>query len=271
MEDEEDNYKIVSNGRTDKSNDKENESNKRVEILEMELKEMIEMKESLESELEQSQSYCKSYTQQLTKGSEYVTELQNDIKIKNNELSEFKISQEKFESIIESLKIEIKNKTEENKSNNKKSNEIETTLNLLEKELMSATDLVQGLESKVQGLESQLLDQKNENSEHKLKIEKLEKIQIGQKKGSGRSSGGYDANVDRISDLEEELEHLKTQMKKINIDSAEESRLKLEELNYYKEQSEEYLKKLQEVRTLRIHDPSIFLFIDSFLLFLFSF
>ena len=131
---------------------------------------------------------------------------------------------------------------------------------------MSATDLVQGLESKVQGLESQLLDQKNENSEHKLKIEKLEKIQMGQKKGSGRSSGGYDANVDRISDLEEELEHLKTQMKKINVDTVEDNRLKLEELNYYKEQSEEYLKKLQEVRTLHSYD---YLFIHSFLLFIF--
>ena len=244
------------------------ESNKKINSLQVKIENFEEEKKILENELEQSKSYCASYTLQLKQGSEYVNELKSENNEKQSEIDllnkEIEIIKVKNEAIIKILKDEsmqhIKNISDltdgikEMESDNKES----------ENELRIASKSVNDLKNELDLTKKDLIDSKN-------KIEKLEKNNLNNSNNSinsnnsnnnnnnnrnknggqmSRPTGGYDANVDRISDLEDELESLKSILQKSNDENFDNVRNKEEEINYYKEQSEQYLKKLQEVRLL---------------------
>ena len=102
--------------------------------------------------------------------------------------------------------------------------------------------------SEFENLQNELLNSKKEIEEANKKILKLEKINGGQKpQGRGRVGGGYDANIDRISDLEDELDLLKVRFETAAADHVNKLKDREQETAFYKDQSSEYLIKLQEV------------------------
>ena len=206
-----------------------------------EMRELLESKHALESELEQSKTYCKSYLTQLSQGGELVKELQKEVKVKTELIQALNAEMQAMDVTVTSLKAQLKAKTEELRSPPKTTPAHENTISRLERDLKVTTE-------ELEDIRSELLEAQNEAEESKKKLERLERS-AGQKSGTrGRSGGGYDANIDRISDLEDELELLKIRLESSTSEAEKAVEGKKQEAQYYKEQSEEYLKKLQEVR-----------------------
>jgi chromosome segregation ATPase len=185
-----------------------------------ELREMYNAKCAVETELEQSKIYCKSYLAQLAQGGDMVKELQKEIKTKTETIHELKDEIKVMEIASNTLRAQVKSHSE------------------------SPTVTVQEFEI----LQNELLNTKKDNEEANRKILKLEKINGGQKpQGRGRVGGGYDANIDRISDLEDELDLLKVRFETAAADHVNKIKDREQETMFYKDQSAEYLIKLQEV------------------------
>lgn len=183
---------------------------------------MYNAKCAVETELEQSKIYCKSYLAQLAQGGDMVKELQKEIKTKTE--------------LIQVLKDDIQEM--ELASNSMKAQHTE--------ELKNHTSKISN--SEFENLQNELLSSKKEIEEANKKILKFEKINGGQKpQGRGRVGGGYDANIDRISDLEDELDLLKVRFETAAADHVNKLKDREQETAFYKDQSSEYLIKLQEV------------------------
>ena len=215
--------------------------------------------ENLKVELDQTKAYCESYKLQLEKGTAYVAQLETDVSEKTSKITllekkaaTLKSSQE---IVIKQLKDEISEKTANINDLTLEITDMENSSNEMEQKynLLVSTEIK---------LKTELNSIKIELIESQKKIEKLEKnnsnpnVNSKNKNGgqTGRSGGGYDANADRISDLEEELENVKLLLQKSKDDNIEEMGTKEEELDYYKNQSDQYLKKLQEVRIFFFYD-----------------
>ena len=201
-----------------------------------------ETQNAMEAELDQSKAYCKSYLSQLTQGGELVKELQKEVKTKTDLIQVLNEEMQEMEHTTTTLKTQIKSKTEELKTSSKVSSEIDSTINTLEKELRDSR-------RELEVLKSQLVVSQRETEEACRKAEKLEKNGGAKPTSRGRSGGGYDANIDRISDLEDELELVKIRLESVTSEHANVLKGKEQEVDYYREQSEQYLIKLQEVRT----------------------
>jgi DNA repair exonuclease SbcCD ATPase subunit len=206
-----------------------------------ELREIKESQNALEAELEQSKAYCKSYLSQLTQGGELVKELQKELKTKSDLIAVLNEEMQEMEHTATTLKTQIKSKSEELKTSSKVSSEIDHTINTLEKELRDSR-------RELEVLKSQLVVSQRETEDACRKAEKLEKNGGSKPATRGRSGGGYDANIDRISDLEDELELVKIRLESVTSEHANVLKGKEQEADYYREQSEQYLIKLQEVR-----------------------
>ena len=218
------------------------------------MRELLESKHALESELEQSKTYCKSYLTQLSQGGELVKELQKEVKVKTELIQALNAEMQEMDVTVTSLNAQLKAKSDELRSP-KNSPAAEGTISRLERDLKVTTE-------ELEDIRSELLEAQNEAEESKKKLERLERS-TGQKSGTrGRSGGGYDANIDRISDLEDEVELLKIRLETVTSEGEKAVEGKEQEAQYYKEQSEEYLKKLQEVR----HTSFSFLPSHSFIL-----
>lgn len=212
------------------------------ELHAVEIKEILETQSALEAELEQSKAYCKSYLSQLSQGGELVKELQKEVKIKTDLIQVLNEEMHEMEVAATTLKTQIKSKSEELKTSSRVSTEIDNTINALEKELRES-------KREQDTLKSQLLVAQREAEDAGRKAEKMERNGGTKTPSRGRSGGGYDANIDRISDLEDELELVKIRLESVTSEHTNALKNKEQEADYYREQSEQYLVKLQEVRT----------------------
>lgn len=217
-----------------------------------ELKNLKESHDALEAELEQSKAYCKSYLSQLTQGGELVKELQKEVKTKTDLIQVLNEEMQEMEHAATTLKTQVKSKSEELKTSSKVSSEIDHTINTLERELRDN-------KRELEVTKNQLLSAQRETEEATRRAEKLEKNGAAKPTSRGRSGGGYDANIDRISDLEDELELLKIRLESVTSEHTNAMKGKEQEVDYYREQSEQYLIKLQEVRTHELTDLPSFL------------